>query len=112
MARRYSGDVELRMRYDPSSRRFVGTLRAPGEQGEVEVCEEPFDSDLPEAYDRAAEVAIRAAEDALGRALPVEVGSRGELVIRRMFQAPCPVLTPPPRRIQRHRGGTNRGKRT
>lgn len=100
---RYSGDVEVRIRRDGD--RYVARVRMPGERGRVvvsawEVGRGPEsvvgsrDLDSSETYDEVAFASLRAAEAKLGSDLPVEwePGSKGKIVIRRRFQAPCPIL--------------------
>lgn len=93
MAVRYSGDVEVRLHWNARQRRYLGTVRDPhhaivADVGPVRVGD-PRD---PKAYDVAAEHMIEAATRQRGRLL--DERRRGRVVIRRVFQAPCPVSCP------------------
>lgn len=105
MAIRYTGDVEVRITRHQGSYRAL--VRWPGQRGTATISawelglgpEEWFGSipsaqrelSSPEAYDRAAYLAVRSVEARLRRRLPVELeGAR--MMIRRRFQSPCPIL--------------------
>ena len=90
---RYSGDVEVRMRYDPRKREYNVTVRGPRKKHTYRAAFRRFslfsDPASSAAYDSVARAALKEALRELG-ALPVErSGSR--LVIRRVFQSACPV---------------------
>lgn len=94
MAIRYSGDMEVRLSFVEGH--YQAKLRSPGfrAQGSLSAREVGLTrkqgSSTPEAYDQAAlaflKLAVRMAP-ALRRVLVIE----GDIVIRRTFQAPCPV---------------------
>ena len=112
MAIRYSGDVEVRMQYggagylknrdipyfDPSGEGFYyAHIRAPHVRDaailslrEVGLTrkQDPKSSD---AYDTAALAFLKWAELHVGE-LPVELDGN-DIVVRRVFQSPCPVRT-------------------
>lgn len=93
MAIRYSGDVEIRLKFVPSRREYEVRLRAPGYRAAGTVPGPRFRGNAsavtPEAYDQAAVEALRQAQRVLqkkGRRLPSD-----GLRIRRTFQSPCPL---------------------
>jgi len=114
VAIRYSGDVELRLQYggagyydgkespffDPNGEGFYfTTIRAPNIRSEAilslrEVGLSPSISrnqaTTSENYDTAALALLKWAELNIGK-LPVELDSRNRIVVRRVFQSPCPV---------------------
>lgn len=114
MAIRYSGDVELRIQYggagyydgkdnpffDPNGEGFYfTTVRAPHVRSEaiLSLREVGLDSSMTrnqavtsESYDTAALALLKWAELNLGK-LPVELDSRDRIIVRRVFQSPCPV---------------------
>ena len=100
MAKRYSGDVEVRvMLVDGGSRTYVARVRAPGERGEARVTTADLlrDPASPEAYDRVARRVLEAADAAArdeGESLPLERDARGRPLVRRTYQSPCPVPEP------------------
>lgn len=85
MAVRYSGDVEVRIG------RFAALLRWPSGKRvrrftyRATAPRKPSPAD----YDRIARQAIHAALGKDGR-MPLERGIFGRIVLRRVFQAPCP----------------------
>lgn len=95
MARRYSGDVEVRVHWDPRSRVYSGTVRDPHKRWRGEVGARYAyrlmgrDLDSSAAYDDAARRLIQAAERDEGRFMAER--SAGRIRIRRVFQAPCPA---------------------
>lgn len=100
MARRYSGDVELRIHHVPGSRKgpgmgaelYVASVRAPGEHGQATVHHQPrlgTSADDPRTYDAVAKDVILAA--LRSGPLPLEHDEYGDVVIRRVFQSPCPI---------------------
>lgn len=109
MAIRYSADVEVRVRWDPRRRAYVGTVRGLGRstRGSRERWEEirwrgsvpgsaPRTDGLSEAYDDAGRRLIEAAASwARGRgwALEAERSPLGRVVVERVFKAPCSVAT-------------------
>ena len=97
MARRYSGDVELRITHR-GGRDYVATVRAPRERGTARVATRALfgDPTSPEAYDRVASAVLEAADEAAGGLLPLERDGRGRPLVRRTYQAPCPVPAPTP----------------
>jgi hypothetical protein len=101
MAIRYSGDVEVRIAYDEDGF-YSATVRAPGERGRaiLSIREVGLRKGLSrkqlvssEAFDVAAKAFVEFAELHRGH-LPVELDEKGHMVIRRVFQAPCPVRVP------------------
>jgi hypothetical protein len=103
MAIRYSGDVEVRMEYrSPVAREglYYATIRAPGQRGRaiLSVREVGLSRKLqkepksPESFDEAALSFLEWAEMNLGE-LPVELDEKNRMIIRRRFQAPCPIRT-------------------
>ena len=114
MAIRYSGDVEVRMQYggagylknrdipyfDPSGEGFYyAHIRAPRVRDAAILSlreagltqkqkQDPRSSD---AYDAAALAFLKWAELHVGE-LPVELDGN-DIVVRRVFQSPCPVRT-------------------
>ena len=115
MAIRYSGDVEVRIHYggagykrnkrdvyfDPKGEGFYfATIRAPGVRNAAILSEREIG--LPkwsltrkpptssESFDNAAEAFLKWAEIHVG-ALPVELDNKNQIVVRRVFQSPCPV---------------------
>lgn len=115
MAIRYSGDVELRLQYggagyhrgnkndpffDPRGEGFYfTTIRAPHIRSEaiLSLREVGLDPRLTrnqavasESYDTAALALLKWAELNLGK-LPVELDSRRQIIIHRVFQSPCPA---------------------
>lgn len=96
MAIRYSGDCEVRVRYVPSIG-YIGHVRAPDWKGSssckrTEVHSKNPGLTTPEAYDDAALLFLKWGEVQRGE-LPVELDKHGEIVLRRVFQAPCPTQT-------------------
>lgn len=98
MARRYSGDAEIRIRYDRDRRVYRGTVVDPWLRfrGWVPV-ERRFarDPQCSEAYDDAASRLARAAghwarRDAT-RNFAFDAPRGGGVRIERVFKAPCPI---------------------
>ena len=94
MAIRYSGDAEVRLRWDPRRRGYVGSVRDPDFHWRGRVGgREPRGS---EDYDRAARELLSSADRACRseqrRPLLIERTGR-DVEVRRVFQAPCPVRT-------------------
>ena len=95
MSVRYSGDAEVRLGYDPKKRVYRGTvvdsngLRWDGEVG----THGARDPRAPESYDRAArQLLVRASRDVARRGKRFASESKkGRHVIRRGYQAPCPL---------------------
>jgi len=97
MAIRYSGDCEIRVHYDARERIYVGHVRSPSWNGSSsckrsEVIRTSPGVTTPEAYDDAALLFLKWAEVQVGE-LPIEF-EKGEIVMRRVFQAPCPTHSP------------------
>ncbi len=92
MAARYSGDVVVRVLHLHGTRYSV-SLSSPRTRlsQEIDVAvkrrENPASS---ESYDRVARALLIAASHRVS-SLPVERDERGEIVVRRVFQAPCPL---------------------
>jgi Arc/MetJ family transcription regulator len=94
MAIRYTGDVEVRIQWDPRRRLYVGSVRDPRARWRTILVPQrriasPASS---EAYDYAARVLVERAERELGRRLPADRDG-SKIRIRRVFQAPCPRET-------------------
>jgi hypothetical protein len=114
VAIRYSGDVELRLQYggagyrrgnkedpffDPDGEGFYfTTVRAPHVRSEAilslrEVGLDPSitrnQATASESYDTAALALLKWVEINLGK-LPVELDDHNHIVVRRVFQSPCP----------------------
>ena len=101
MAIRYSGDVEVRMTFLGEARvpRYDVTVRTPrgrwtGKGVRVPSRHAP---QSPSAYDLVARSVLVAIEKGMrGGKLPLERGPDGRsAVIRRVFQAPCPIRSFP-----------------
>jgi len=104
MTIRYSGDVEVRIRY--ASGVYHGSVRSPGFRGrgtvtarEVLGTSHPFrglrarrSPTSNESYDRAALLLLRKAEGAARDAgIPLHTSGKGRgIEVRRTFQSPCP----------------------
>ena len=95
MARRYSGDVEVRLGWDPRTRTYKGSVRDPEHRWRGSVGPRYAyrfigrDPDSSKGYDDAAKRLIEAAEADQGR---MAAERRGRTIqIRRVFQAPCPT---------------------
>lgn len=96
MAVRYSGDVEVRLGWNPRTRVYQGSVRDPYVRFSGKVVHRGGGSPrVPEAYDAAALELIKRAErwsrSARGRGLQLSKTSAGRVRLRRVFQAPCPV---------------------
>lgn len=107
MAVRYSGDVEVRVLWDPRKRIFVGSVRDPYVRCR---CSAPRPTAVrgkrilhrsSESYDLMALLflrqAARWAKETRNHVLRLEQ-KRGHIVVRRIFQAPCPIETKHPTR--------------
>ena len=98
MAVRYSGDVELRLRWN--GRAYEVTLRAPRVRGrgivthlELRLARKGSrDASSSRTYDEVARRVIEMAEKKYGR-LPVNRAD-GKVVIARVFVSPCPQRSP------------------
>lgn len=97
MAIRYSGDIEVRVRFLDGV--YKASVRGPGFNATGEMSKKQArvtgKSDTPEAYDKAAAAFIRAAMLVARRHNKKLYPSmeRGRLKVRRTFQAPCPYRT-------------------
>lgn len=109
MAIRYSGDAEVRIRYNHDGF-YYGYVRAPGRRARARLSlkevgltnkgarelttseKKDLEWTTPESYDEAALVMLQLAEIE-GGLLPLERSrkAKGHIVIRRLFQAPCPT---------------------
>lgn len=101
MAIRYSGDVEVRLQYDPRSREYAGSVRDPQWSGRGSVSLRQVgltrkqDPTSPDSYDRAALVFLNVMRTIAWKKFRVRLQvstDRGSVVIRRTFQAPCPTF--------------------
>ncbi len=92
MALRYSGDAEVRVGWDPQRRIYRGSIRDPYRRVRCEITAPRTlrDPTSPRAYDEAAERLLVDADRRSGGKLKIE-RRRGRIVVRRMFQAPCPI---------------------
>jgi len=118
MAKRYSGDIELRIACKPyrgwngkKALFYFASIRAPGHRGRGILSPRecgiwlPWGLKSPEAYDKAARAFITLAHEkhGIGRYASF-VGPRGheKLEILRVQQAPCPTgMTGSPARCSR-----------
>lgn len=92
MAVRYSGDVEIRVLYDPRRQIYAGVIRTRHGEHPASVDPRRFrDRRSSEAYDDAARRTVLAVEKRLGRRLLVE-RRYGQVIVRRGFRSPCPLL--------------------
>jgi len=96
MALRYSGDVEVRIRYLRGV--YHGSVRSPGFRGRgtVRASEVRGSSPTsPESYDRATLLLLLKAERAARDAgiLLHTTGKGHRIEVRRTFQSPCPYRT-------------------
>jgi hypothetical protein len=87
MAIRYSGDVEVKMQYDQERRAYRGVVRDPN--GRWRGTASANNAPTTETYDDLARAMIERAEKEQGRKLPAERQGR-RIMVRRVFQAPCP----------------------
>lgn len=96
MAIRYSGDVEIRLTFDPRRRVYIVRLRAPGFRAKGDVRLGLLTREhatRSESYDKAALKALREAQGVAKRRgflLPTS-GQGYRTQIRRTFQSPCPL---------------------
>lgn len=93
MAIRYSGDAEIRMRWEGG--RVLGSVRDLMHDGFLWRGEETLRrSPTSEDYDRTASRMLETADRkarGYGLRLSLERDRRGRVTVRRVFQAPCPV---------------------
>jgi hypothetical protein len=103
MAVRYSGDLEITLRYDPQHRAYVGSVRGPRSRYQgVAPARGGRDPRSSEAFDQGA-------RDLLARARSVGAGAGaqfrlGRPVVSRLFEAPCPTGADPMPDRSRQRG--------
>jgi hypothetical protein len=96
VAIRYSGDVELRITYEAGF--YYASIRSPGQRGRAVLSVKEAglthkrDKKSPESIDEAALSFLEWAEMNVGE-LPIEVDEEDRMIVRRRFQAPCPVRT-------------------
>jgi len=91
MARRYSGDAEIRVGWDPRRREYRGSIRDPYlRMRGVLKARSSSDPTSPAAYDEAAVQMLEDAHKKSGGRLKVE-RKRGRVFVRRVFQSPCPL---------------------
>ena len=92
MARRYSGDVEIRIGWDPRRREYRGNIRDPylNMRSVIKTRSVERDPTSPAAYDDAAVQMLEDAHKKSGGRLKVE-RKRGRVFVRRVFQSPCPL---------------------
>jgi hypothetical protein len=98
MALRYSGDVEVRVRWDPSSKSYKGSVSDPyfRWKGTWTPTFSFRTRTEPAAYDKAAEALLGLAERAAKKKRHAFQGERrrdGGFVMSRVFKAPCPCAT-------------------
>jgi len=98
MAIRYSGDVEVRIFWDSFKRVYVGKVRDPYVRwtGTTRGQDTHNPKELSVDYDGMAEVLLKEAERwaAHERRHRLMLERRhGRIVVRRVFQAPCPTGT-------------------
>ena len=106
MAIRYSGDVEVRVTYLARSRTYKGAVRAPGgfrlpltasadDLGRFAPLRGRSGPKEPSRYDEVARlflgIARRWAKAHRNLTLPLAFTADGQMEVRRVFQAPCPV---------------------
>lgn len=98
MAIRYSGDAEVRLRWDNRRHLYIGNVRDPYIRWRGSA---PQPSEIkknsptnPYSYDSMAALFLRQAQkwarQKYGRDLQLEE-KHGRIQIRRVFQAPCPI---------------------
>jgi len=98
MAVRYSGDVEVRLRW--TGRAYEVTIRAPGVRGRGIVSHKELglarkgsrDVSSSGTYDEVARRVIEKLEQKHGR-LPVN-RANGRVLVSRVFVSPCPQRSP------------------
>ena len=95
MSIRYSGDKEVRLGFDPKRRVYRGTVVDSNGlrwRGEVKT-HAARDPRTPEAYDRAARQLLDRADGWAARSGKrfASESKGGRRVIRRGYQAPCPL---------------------
>lgn len=92
MAVRYSGDVEVRVRYDARRRAYVGIVRGARVRFKGLVHVAPRGEPRASArYDEASEALVRQAEGVLGAGMIGAEHRAGRVVVRRVFRSPCPT---------------------
>ena len=96
MTIRYSGDVEVRLDWDPRTRVYKGRVSDPNMVWSGEVpAERGISPTGSEGYDQAAarliQLADRWSRKELGEPVLADRAQNGRLQIRRVFQAPCPL---------------------
>lgn len=100
MAIRYSGDVEIRVGWDPRAKRYRGTVRDPRMRWSGSVTPgvtAPRDRRSPDAYDHAARLLARDAQAWARKSgrrfdfVTTGIGPFGRVKTDRVFQAPCPL---------------------
>ena len=98
MAIRYSGDAEVRVIWNPRTREYSASVRdlmTPKLSWSGHVPRQGLGlGDTPKAYDKAARRALETAQAHARKKrqhFAVEEGPRGRIVVRRVFQAPCPL---------------------
>lgn len=90
MAIRYCGDVEIRIQYEERDF-YIVAIRAPQERGLIRVKYSALFRNVrsSETYDAVARKALmKVLEETT---LPLEIDGRGTILIRRVFQSPCPL---------------------
>lgn len=96
MAIRYSGDVEVRLQWEPRERVYQGRVSDPYMiwKGSVPA-ERGIDPKSSNAYDHAAARLIQLADQwsrrERGEPTLVDRAPNGRIQLRRVFQAPCPL---------------------
>lgn len=88
MAVRYSGEVEVRFVH--ARRELRVTVRWPGGRASETIAVERSAID-PDVYDRFAARVIDVVGGKRRKPLPAERDRQGRTIVRRTFQAPCPV---------------------
>ncbi len=100
MSVRYSGDTEVRVRYHPHRRVYIGTVTDPYLRWRGEVPRGAVRSgrsgspDDPDMYDAAARELIARADRwarGLRKRFMVDVRRNRQIRVSRVFQAPCPL---------------------
>lgn len=90
MAIRYCGDVEIRMRHLGGSLYRV-SVSTPSAKFAAEIAVyHGYPKTSSEGYDSVAWRILTSLERKNPKKLPVERDERGKMVLRRVFQAPCP----------------------
>lgn len=96
MAIRYSGDVEVRLGYNPKAKEYRGTVRDPYLHWRgvwrPSILHRATRS-RSDAYDEAARELVMQAQASAKKkkkSFQLEI-KHGHIILRRVFQAPCPV---------------------